>query len=88
MPIKNRFVAAGPLAIGPALANYAVVPAVKEDLPEVCRTVFTGTGGSVVVVDTEGNTVSYQVGAGSEIPVGYYTKVLASSTAGGLVARV
>lgn len=88
MPIKNRFTAQGPIANGPALANYAINPASSEDLPEVCRTVFTGTGGSVVVVDTEGNEVTYNVPAAAEIPVGYYVKVRATSTATQLVARV
>lgn len=88
MRIKNRFVAQGVMAVGPALANYPINPATTEDLPEVCRTVFTGSGGNVVVVDTENNEVTYAVPAGSEIPVGYYVKVKATSTATQLVARV
>lgn len=89
MSAVNPFTAFGTSPIGPALRTQAITPSDTVDLPYVARRIYVGTGGDVVTVDTEGNTITHKnVPSGSYIGDAYFTRVKAVSTAADMVAYV
>ena len=65
----------------PALRLAAVVPSDDSDLPDAIRSLYVGTGGDVVMVDTSGNTVIHKnVGSGAYLGPFNVARVKATGT--------
>ena len=73
---------------GPAVRLIAVTPA-DANLTLVCRMLFVGNGGSVVVRDLQGTVVTHEnVTSGSYIGPFSIDRVTAATTATGIVGYV
>lgn len=90
MPGTNPFTQFGTSPIGPALRTKAITPSDTDDLPFVSRRIYVGTGGDVVTIDAEGNTVTHKnAPSGSYLGDAFFARVKATgTTAADLVAYV
>ena len=69
----------------PAVAHYLIAPSDSEDLPVRPRAVYVNEGGTAVMQDNDGQTVSYLLSAGAVLSL-RPVRVLASGTTAQLVA--
>lgn len=69
----------------PAVAHYLIVPNDAADLPVRPRAVYVNAGGSAVLQDNDGQTVTYEVVAGTTLSL-RPTRVLATGTTAQLIA--
>ncbi|KKB09805.1 spike base protein, RCAP_Rcc01079 family [Devosia chinhatensis] len=72
----------------PATHGFAIVPHDSNDLAEVTRAIFVSGGGNLVVQMASGATLNFGgIPAGTLLPI-RANRVLAASTASGLVGLV
>lgn len=69
----------------PAVSHYAVVPSDTTDLPVRPRALYVNVAGSVVLQDSAGENVSYEVGAGAVLSI-RPARVMATGTTAQLIA--
>ena len=69
----------------PAVAHYLISPDDTQDLPVRPRALYVNAGGSVVLQDNDGQSVTYDVVAGTVLSL-RPTRVLATGTTAQLVA--
>ena len=69
----------------PAVAHYPIAPDDVVDLPVRPRAVFVNAGGTAVLQDNDGQSVSYELVAGMVLPI-RPTRVLATGTTAQLIA--
>ena len=69
----------------PAVAHYAIVPDDAANLPVRPRAVYVNVGGTAVLQDNDGQTVTYEVVAGAVLSL-RPTRVMATGTTAQLVA--
>lgn len=71
--------------VAPASGAYQVSSSDSQDLPQVSRAIYVGTGGNLVVEMLWGATVTFaNVASGSLLPI-RARKVLAASTATAII---
>jgi hypothetical protein len=81
MPAAKPFTAAGNGPLSPALRMLAITPDNSNDVATAFRMIYVGTGGDVVVVDTEGNTVTHKnAGSGTYLGPFQVARVMATNT--------
>jgi len=77
-----------PSLITPAIRIIAITPA-DADLSHVCRMLFIGTGGTVVVRDLFGNVAQHEnVASGTYLGPFQVDRVTAATSATGIVGYV
>ena len=77
-----------PSLITPAIRIIAITPA-DADLSHVCRMLFIGTGGTVVVRDLFGNVATHEnVASGTYLGPFQIDRVTAATSATGIVGYV
>lgn len=77
-----------PSLITPAIRIIAITPA-DADLSHVCRMLFIGTGGTVVVRDLFGNVAQHEnVASGTYLGPFQIDRVTAATSATGIVGYV
>jgi len=69
----------------PAVAHYLVIPSDMSDLPVRPRALYVNASGTAVLQDNDGETVSYELAAGTVLSV-RPTRVLATGTTAQLIA--
>lgn len=69
----------------PAVSHYTIIPSDGADLPVRPRALYVNTGGTAVLQDNDGETVTYQVGAGAVLSM-RPVRVLATGTTAQLIA--
>ncbi|MCK0096526.1 hypothetical protein MWU60_13165 [Yoonia sp. F2084L] len=69
----------------PAVSHYVISPSDAADLPVRPRALYVNVGGSAVMQDASGESVSYELMAGSILPL-RPNRVMASGTTAQLVA--
>ena len=69
----------------PAVSHYAVVPSDTTALPVRPRALYVNVAGSVVLQDSAGENVSYEVGAGAVLSI-RPARVMATGTTAQLIA--
>ena len=67
------------------MSHYAVVPSATTDLPVRPRALYVNVAGSVVLQDSAGENVSYEVGAGAVLSI-RPARVMATGTTAQLIA--
>jgi hypothetical protein len=84
---QQRFSGRSMSTDGPAISMATVSPDDLIDLPQgVCRSLFVGTAGTVVIDDRNGNTVEL-ISAGSQYHPVFVRRVRATgTTATGIIA--
>lgn len=90
MPAINPFTYNAPSPVTPALRTLAITPHDTNELAYTTRRIYVGTGGDVVTVDSEGNTVTHKnVPSGCYLGDAFYKQVKAAgTTAADLIAYV
>lgn len=69
----------------PAVSHYTIVPSDGADLPVRPRALYVNTSGTAVLQDNDGETVSYELTAGSVLSI-RPVRVLSTGTTAQLVA--
>ncbi|MFQ1699084.1 hypothetical protein ACJ5NV_00680 [Loktanella agnita] len=69
----------------PAVSHYAIVPSDGADLPVRPRAIYANIGGTAVLQDNDGETVTYELGAGAVLSL-RAVRVLATGTTAQLIA--
>lgn len=69
----------------PAVAHYAIVPSDVSDLPVRPRAIYVNAGGTAVLQDKDGQTISYELTTGAVLSI-RPMRVLATGTTAQLVA--
>jgi hypothetical protein len=69
----------------PAVSPDAIVPSDGADLPVRPRAIYVNTGGTAMLQDGDGETVSYELGAGAVLSI-RPVRVLATGTTAQLIA--
>ena len=69
----------------PAVAHYVIIPSDAADLPVRPRALYVNVGGTAVLQDNDGESISYELTAGSILSI-RPTRVLATGTSAQLVA--
>ena len=69
----------------PAVAHYLIVPDDATDLPVRPRAIYVNAGGSAVMQDNDGQSVTYEVVAGAVLSL-RPTRVMATGTTAQLIA--
>ncbi len=69
----------------PAVAHYLIAPDDAVDLPVRPRAVYVNAGGAAVLQDNDGQTITYDVVAGTVLSL-RPTRVLATGTTAQLIA--
>lgn len=88
MPAINPLSSQHPSLITPAIRIIAITPA-DADLSHVCRMLFIGTGGTVVVRDLFGNVAQHEnVASGTYLGPFQVDRVTAATSATGIVGYV
>lgn len=88
MTAINPLSAQHPSLITPAIRIIAITPA-DADLSHVCRMLFIGTGGTVVVRDLFGNVAQHEnVASGTYLGPFQVDRVTAATSATGIVGYV
>ena len=88
MPAINPLSSQHPSLITPAIRIIAITPA-DADLSHVCRMLFIGTGGTVVVRDLFGNVATHEnVASGTYLGPFQIDRVTAATSATGIVGYV
>lgn len=88
MPAAKEFTSSpyAPTVPAPRLLN--ITPA-DADMSYVCRQLYVGTGGTVVVRDTEGNVATHlNVASGTYLGPFSIDRVTAATTATGIIGYV
>lgn len=85
---KNRYLA-DTAPDSPADRQFAITPHDTNDLAEVTRSVYVGTGGDVVIVDRHGSQVTWKnAQTGSILPIRAARVLLTGTTASNLIGLV
>ena len=69
----------------PAVAHYVIAPSDASDLPVRPRAIYVNTAGTAVLLDNDGEAVSYDLAAGMVLSL-RPVRVLATGTTAQLVA--
>lgn len=69
----------------PAVAHYAITPDDAADLPVRPRAIYVNASGTAVLLDNDGEAVSYEVTAGAVLSI-RPVRVMATGTSAQLVA--
>ncbi|WP_108815697.1 spike base protein, RCAP_Rcc01079 family [Loktanella sp. Alg231-35] len=69
----------------PAVAQYLIAPDDGADLPVRPRALYVNTAGTAVLVDNDGEAISYEVAAGAVLSI-RPVRVMATGTTAQLVA--
>ena len=69
----------------PAVAHYQITPDDMADLPVRPRAIFANTGGTAVLQDKNGVTVTYDLNAGTTLSI-RPLRILATGTTAQLIA--
>lgn len=88
MPSIDPFASLNPGLTSPAVRLLNITPA-NADLTHVCRMLYVGTGGTVVVRDTAGTVCSHvNVASGTYLGPFEIDRVTADTTATGIIGYV
>lgn len=89
MPASDRHSATASSLGGPADSIFAITPHASDELPEVTRALYVGTGGDVAVVDRFGGAALFRnVPGGTVLPVRVRAVRAPATTAGDLLGLV
>ena len=89
MSATDKFGAYATTLDAPARSAFAIVPHATDELAEVTRALYVGTGGDIALVDAAGNAVTFKaVPQGSVLPVRARAVRVAGTTAADLVGLV
>ena len=69
----------------PAVSHYAITPADGTDLPVRPRAIYVNASGTAVLQDNDGESVSYDLSAGTVLSI-RPVRVLATGTTAQLIA--
>lgn len=89
MVATDRFALRSAAPEGPAEVAFAISPHATDELAEVTRAIYVGTGGDLALIDSAGNAVTFRaVPAGSVLPVRARAVRITGTTAADLVGLV